>query len=349
MAMQFLIITALLLIILVAIKRKAPKSFVEWNNLRRVRDKLRQEHNVPHSEIPIENTEAYVVWEEPNRAETPTLHIGGSGERYSTLTGVAWLDNDSFIVNHRSGLSIAIFKMNDLSQPIWKSKLDFLTDDIAAKRIDEVTWEICVSGCWANIYGRYQITKPAADLEKYQGKLLQTLKHDQKDFCHGVAYDDDGQLCYSIHTGKKPRLNIGGLTYRLPAPWGVRDLCYDSARERYIAVAVSANPRRAAYGGVKTTLWTLENDSINWECLGLYDNVHSDALDVWRNQIWIPDQVNNRLIAVDAKSGCITQIYTGDSLNFPHGLGISPTGTIAITNYGTSSVAIVDAERLLRM
>lgn len=333
---------------LVLIKRKLLKPTIIWYNLRRVRAKLKAEDTATQSDISIENTDAYVVWEEPNRAETPTLHIGGSGERYSTLTGVSWLDDDTFIVNHRSGLSMAIFDMKDLSQPIWKSNLTVPTDAIATKRIDEVTWEVCVSGCWSCIYDRYQIKTTASGLEKYESQLVETLKHDQRDFSHGVAYTADGHPCYTISTGEKRRLNIDGTAYTLPAPWGARDLCYDSARDRYIAVAVSANPRRTAYGGVKATLWTLEKGATSWECLGLYDNVHADALDVWKNQIWIPDQVNNRLIAVDTQSGCIKHIYTGDFLNFPHGLGISPTGKIAITNYGSSSIAIVDAERLLR-
>lgn len=333
---------------LIIIILKFVKTAIEWTNIRRVQGKLKSEQNAVNGEILIDSADAYVVWEEPNRAETPTLHIGDSGDRYSTLTGVSWLDEDTFIVNHRSGLRMAIFDINSLPTPLWTANLDYPTDDIATKRLDASNWEICVSGCWSCIYGRFQIKKTSSVPIAYSLEWLETLKHEQRDFSHGVDYDGDGQLCYSIHTGKKPRIIIGGKSHRLPRPWGVRDLCYDSARRRYIAVAVSANPRRARYSGAKTTLWTLESGSNEWQCLGFYNNVHSDTLGVWKDLIWIPDQMKDRLLAVNADNGNIEQIYTGDSLNFPHGLGISSTGKIAFTNYGTSSVVIVNADNLSR-
>lgn len=347
--MKIVIFAAIFLLILPTLKRKTikvGKAAIARSNLRRLQGEMKPEQFALKSEITIDSADAYVVWEEPNRAETPTLHIGGSGERYSTLTGVSWLDDDTFIVNHRSGLRMAIFDQNDLPTPKWTSELDCPTDDIAAKRLDASTWEICVSGCWSLVYERYQIKKNSLTSNIYQGSRLEALQHVQKDFSHGVTYDGNGQLCYAVQAGIQPRINIGGTTHVLPRPWGARAICHDETRNRYITVAVSANPRRAAYGGVQTTLWTLEHNSNKWVCLGLYDNVHSDALGVWNDLIWMPDQVNNRLLAVDAENGNIEQIHTGNSLDFPHGLDISPTGKIAITNYGTSSVTIVNADSL---
>lgn len=297
--------------------------------------------------MPIDNVDAYIVWEEPNRAETPTLHIGRSGERYSTITGVWWLDETSFLANHRSGLRMAIFHVNNPSQPVWKAELDYPTDDIAAKRIDETTWEASVSGCWSSIYGRYRINRSRSVPWNYQSTHLDTRPHETKDFAHGVAYDDEGQLCYTLSTGKNPRFNIGETTYKLPTPWGVRDVIYDPDRQRYIAIAVSANPKLTAYGGVKSSLWVKAKAGHRWKCIGVYKNVHSDSLGVWRDRIWLPDQVGNRLLAVDARTGKVEFICKGNSFDFPHGLGVSPTGKIAVTNYGTSSVTIVDGDKLL--
>lgn len=316
---------------------------VENAGVRRVRHKHKIETHAEMRELSIASAHAYIVWNQPNRAGTPPLHIGDSGERYSTLTGVWWLSDQSFIVSHRSGLKVAIFDLNRSDQPIWAHPVDHLTDDIAATRTDADTWEFSVSGCWDCIYSRFKLIRTATGPDNYELSLLEKAEHSARDFCHGVAYDDQGQLCVAIHTGKNPRMKIGGTTHKLPAPWGVRDLCYDRQRQRYIAVAVSANPKRAAYSQVMTSLWVCPRNGHSWECLGVYDHIHSDSLDVWEQNIWIPDQLSNRLIAVNALSGDIEAIYVGDGLDFPHGLAISPQGKIAITNYGSSSVTVMNA------
>lgn len=294
-------------------------------------------------EVSQKTAQHFFVWEEPNRADTPELQIGRSGGRYSTLTGLWWLDAQRFVVNHRSGLKMAVFDLTASDPMIWTDDIPYLSDDIAAKQTGPEQWEIAISGCWDTIYTRHVLDGAGG----FTMSLSEDLNHPTRDFCHGVAYDAKGQLCYAIHTGVHPRFAIGDKIHHLPYPWGVRDLCHDPARGRYIAVAVSANPRREAYGGVKTALWTYPETGGKWQCLGVYDNVHSDALDVWGDHIWLPDQVANRLLGIDVKTGDLRIICTGDAFDFPHGLGISDTGQIAVTNYGSSSVAIVDAKTLI--
>ncbi len=322
---------------------KFQRSIIERLAVWRARHLTKSEQGVAQYELSQESAEHYIVWEEPNRAHTPELQIGRSGGRYSTLTGVWWLDEDKFIVNHRSGLRMAVFDLSVPCEPIWKAEIAHLTDDIAAKVLSPNIWEIAVSGCWDCIYSRYRLEL----FSTFSVAELEVLHHKNKDFCHGVAYDAMGNLCSTIHTGKEPRIQIGNKINKLPAPWGARDICHDPARKRYIAVAVSANPQRKAYGGVKTSIWICPEASINWECLGVYDNVHADAVDIWNGCIWIPDQVGNRLLAVNSKSGELELVCSGNALDFPHGLGISENGKIAVTNYGTSSVVIVDADALL--
>ncbi len=326
-------------------KIRIGQTLARWAGIRRVRHHIKSESAAAKVSVGQATAEIYTVWEEPNRANSPELHIGKSGGRYSTLTGVWWLDDQSFIVNHRSGLRMAVFDAKDAREPVWKGEIGNLTDDIAARRIDGRTWDIAVSGCWSNILTRYRLTRS----EAFELQELDVLPHTARDFCHGVAYDAKGELCYSIHTGKDPRLFIAGKVHRLPYPWGVRDLCHDATRKRYLAVAVSTNPRKKAYGSVKTSLWSCPEGGTDWTCLGAYDNVHSDALDVWSDHIWMPDQVGNRLLAIDARTGDLCLIGAGDGLDFPHGLGISPGGKIAVTNYGSSSVVVVDADGLLAL
>ncbi|NBO20717.1 MAG: hypothetical protein EBU97_01940, partial [Rhodobacteraceae bacterium] len=68
---------------------------------------------------------------------------------------------------------------------------------------------------------------------------------------------------------------------------------------------------------------------------------------VWGDHIWCPDQLGNRILALDANSGDVAAIYAGDCLDFPHGLGVSPDGLLAVTNYGASSVVVLDTKALL--
>ena len=323
---------------------KVLRNVAATNGLRRCRHLVRSEDGAASGPFMARGQSKQVVWEEPNRANTPELQIGRSGGRYSTVTGVWWLDETRFIAAHRSGMMLAVFSKDHLDGPVWSGPIDHVSDDIAAKQITPSTWEIAVSGCWDCIYSRYHLRETDAGFEI---DTLDRLAHGSKDFCHGVAYDASGGLCYSIHTGKRPRFGIGRDSYKLPAPWGVRDLCHDPVRHRYLAVAVSANPRRTAYSGVQTSLWTLDEGDSKWACMAAYNNVHSDALDVWNGHVWIPDQVGNRLLALNADTGAVDAIFDGDALDFPHGLGISAEGVIAVTNYGSSSIILAAADELL--
>jgi len=310
------------------------------------RKALKSESGARLGSISIASTLSYVVWEEPNRAGTPPLHIGTSGDRYSTLTGVWWLDRTTMVVAHRSGLRIGVFDTDRFDAPVWTGEVAHLTDDIAARPLGAGVWELAVSGCWDCIYSRFTLRRTEDGLASWTMAPLGSEQSPTKDFCHGVAYDGTGQLCWSIHTGKSPRFAIGHAVHRLPAPWGVRDTCEDRARGRHLAIAVSANPKQSAYEGVLTTIWYHADPAHGWQCLATLPGVHSDALDVWDGHIWIPDQLGNRLLAIDAESGEIAAIYSGDCLDFPHGLGISQDGLMAVTNYGSSSVAVFDAKAM---
>ena len=309
-----------------------------------VRGLIQKEDAAKRVSLSKEEADGYIIWEQPNRANTPELQIGRSGGRYSTLTGVWWLDSRRYIVAHRSGLKIAVFSTDDMNCPQWTADIDHLSDDIAAKRLNSKKWEISISGCWSCIYSRYELSfETSFEIEK-----LEVVKSKTSDFCHGVAYDTNGQLCHSIHTGVDPRVTIADKVYRLRAPWGVRDLCHDPYRKRYVAIAVSSNPRRRVYNGVKSSIWTCDEVGSKWSCLAVYDGVHSDAIDIWGEHIWIPDQLGDRLLALKAETGEIDYIVSGDCIDFPHGIGISSQGTIAVTNYGSSSVLLVNADSLLQ-
>ena len=100
------------------VKLRIRQTIARWAGIRRVRHRIKSESGVARARVSKESTEVHTVWEEPNRANSPELHIGKSGGRYSTLTGVGWVDDQTFIVNHRCGLRMAVFDTNDAREPI---------------------------------------------------------------------------------------------------------------------------------------------------------------------------------------------------------------------------------------
>lgn len=79
-----------------------------------------------------------IPWKEPNRANTPPLHIASRGERFSTLTVLWWIDKFRFVVNHRNRLRLALFDIR-VEGPIAVTPIPHLTDAIAAIQLDKNT------------------------------------------------------------------------------------------------------------------------------------------------------------------------------------------------------------------
>jgi len=283
-----------------------------------------------------------ISWEEPNRAKSLPLHIASRGERYSTLTGVWWIDEYRFLVNHRDGLRLALFDVRRAGYPLVIVPIPHLSDDVAAKKIDKALWEIAVSGCWDASYSIYHLS--IGDEVKIQFVSTQPLK--DKTFCHGVAYDDFGNLCLAYHTGKNPRIEIGNKTWVIPQPWGVRDVCFDIDNYRYYAVAVSANPQRSEYAKTSTSIWTKHLESDEWHIIKMIDDMHSDACQIYHGRLWLPDQKGDRIVGVSLSLEKKDVVIKGACFDFPHGLSISKKGILAITNYGSSDVVIMDLSEL---
>lgn len=193
-----------------------------------------------------------LVWEEPNRRKTPPLHISDRGARFSTLTGASWLTQNLYVVAHRSGLRVALFHINQ-TKPLKIFSVTHLTDDVAVKKITDKTWEISISGCWDVMYSTYSLNLD----REIQFQLKTQKNHENKTFCHGVAYDPRGNLCLTLHTGDDPRIYIGTQETRLPTPWGARSICFDQNSGFYYVVAVSNNPQLNEYSKVATSIWRL--------------------------------------------------------------------------------------------
>lgn len=276
-----------------------------------------------------------VTWTEPNRAKTPPLHIAARGARYSSLTGVWWLDDRWFVVNHRSGLRVALFDRAHLSAPVAVAAIPHLTDAVTAARVGDGQWDVAVSGCWACQYSIFRLT-----LDPPTFTLRQTKAHAVKSFAHGVCYDGDGQLWVSFNTGQTPRVECGAFSWPFEAPWGPRDVAVDRAGVVY-AVATAGNPQRTPYPETAASVWRLAG--LQWERIAHVPMAHTDAGDIYGSRIYLNDQQGDVVVVVDIASGAVVE-RLASGYSFPHGLRISPSGCLAVTNYGTSQVVLTALE-----
>lgn len=283
-------------------------------------------------------------WEQPNRALTPVLHIADRGARYSTLTGVSWLNEFQYLVAHRSGLSLGFFDLREKSGPLKVFALPHLTDDIACKPVGYQTWEVTVSGCWEAISSTFEF----ALIDGPELHQKSKRAHSERTFSHGVRYDQKGELCLALHTGVDPRIELSQKVFRLPHPWGARCVCFDPQNQAYFAVAVCANPKPEKYDHTSTSVWSLEAGATEWKMIYTIDNAHSDACEIYRNRIWLPDQKNDRVLGICLENTHKPIALKAKCFDFPHGLSISSQGTMAVTNYGNSSVVLVDVNELLQ-
>ncbi len=281
-----------------------------------------------------------IRWEEPNRRNTPPLHIASRGTRISTLTGVTWLDESRFVVNHRSGERVALFDLRCGESPVAVGELPHLTDGISAHRLSEHEWEIAVSGCWDAVHSRLVLrTKPAPSFS-----LLETRPAADRTFCHGLRYDPEGRIWLALSTGEDPRIEIDreGRCWRLPAPWGARDVCFDPDSGAAWAVAVSNVPQLSAYRETAVGVWVMGAGDSTFALVRTFEGLHADACRVHSGRLWFACQRNDRVLGFELSGREPDLVLQGLDLDFPHGVDVSPTGMLAVTNYGTSTVTLVD-------
>jgi len=239
---------------------------------------------------------------------------------------------------------MGIFDLRSRSGPIEVFELPHLVDDVASKPIGKNIWEVAVSGCWAAVSSIFHVQ--LNETLKFEHKVTKT--HTDRTFSHGVRYDAVGRLCIALHTGVNPRILVADEVFYLPYPWGPRCVCYAEPIKTYFAVAVSANPKLEEYKQTSTSIWCLGDSSSNWEMRYEIDGAHSDACEVYQNRIWFPDQKNDRVLGICLENKHEPIVLSGKCFDFPHGLSISSAGTLAVTNYGNSSVVLIDLIEVLR-
>jgi hypothetical protein len=285
-------------------------------------------------------------WIVPNNANTPPLFIADSGTRFSTLTGVKWLNDDLFVVNHRSGLKMAIFNIHNKNpEPINSCNLPHLTDDIDAKKINDNTYEIAVSGCWAAHYTILQYNMKSNII-----RMISTQKKVNESFVHGVTYSPAGDLWLGIHTGKDPRVvNVTKRQkWKLPPPWGTRKVIFDPANiDNAYAIAVSSNPKLTEYSDATTSVWKLNKRSGLFSFTSRffhikdYPDIHSDSACIHGSHLFLLDQRDNSVIKISMDTFEIMEIFKHPSIDFPHGVSINSHGDILVCNYGNSEVNLI--------
>lgn len=277
-----------------------------------------------------------VFWDEPNRADTPPLHIASRGSRYSSVTGVSWLDHRRYVANHRSGLRLALFDLECGDEPVHKVAIPHLTDAVSVSELDGDRWLAAVSGCWAADYSLYELGPNGFS-------FLETVQESRfgRTFAHGMAFGPNGELVISYHTGASPR--VGSVrenkTWHLPAPWGARDGCFNKSGDLYV-VANTTDPSETAYADTSAAVWKLEGDE--FRMLVELPGAHYDCAAIYGDRLYATNQHDDNIPVFDLKSERQIDIIEDEAFSFPHGVDISPNGVLAVTNYGNSSIVLRD-------
>ena len=279
-----------------------------------------------------------IRWEEPNRGQTKALHIASRGQRFSTVTGVAWLDEFRFVANHQNGMKVALFDLRVGDVPVAMADLPYLTDGVAVRRVTETLFEVALSGCFKCAYLIFHINLDDAPSFRY----VSFQAYSEKTFAHGVAYDHDGQLWLACSTGANTGVQQAERFWRLPATWGARGICFDRRTSEAYMVAVSNTPKSIAYAPPDASVWRMSPDTDEWHMVWRIENMHSDACQFHGDRLWMTDQMNDRVLGVDLAGKQPIKALNSPLLDFPHGLSISDQGMLAVTNYGGSSIALFD-------
>jgi hypothetical protein len=256
----------------------------------------------------------------------------------STITGVCWLDEHRLVANHRNGKRVALFDLRNGDEPAAIAALPNLTDTVDVRRVSPDRWEVVTSDCWEAAYTKLQLTATG----RPTFELLETVWKNDRTFCHGVTFDREGRLWLALSTGRRPRIELaGGKSWQLQKPWGCRSVFFDRNTGKAYAVACSNNPKQDSYDEVATSLWTLDPVKDAWVPIALLKKTHSDSGAFFRGRVWIPDQHGDRVLGIDLTRREKTIVLQED-FSFPHGIAISEAGTLAVTNYGTSSITLID-------
>lgn len=271
-------------------------------------------------------------WKLPNRRNDAPLHISLQGTRYSTVTGVTWLDDHSFVAAHRNGLSIGYFNLQLKYPLICQIQIHHMPDKIAAKKITKDLFEIAVSGSWEYAASLYHLKIDNTPSITHIDDIISS----NLSFSHGVHYGSDGNLGICFSTGDSPRITLGEDTIFLPTPFGPRDICWCNTKNVYYVVGVSENPKQHSYDSVRTGIWTYNLDK-NLELVKFLDGIHSDSITTYQDYIFLTDQGSHRIISINLISGQ-QKFITSDYIQFPHDIGISKSGRVAIANYGNDSI-----------
>lgn len=275
-----------------------------------------------------------IYWELPNRRDDHPLHISTHGTRYSTVTGVSWLDENSFVGAHRNGLSIGYFNLLSEKPLICEIDIHHMPDKISAKKISSGLFELAVSGSWECEASIYLLnTTEACKIHK-----IDTLVNQSLTFSHGVYYSPHGELLICFSSGEDPRISIGKQVIYLPKPFGPRDIYWCAAIKKYFIVGVSENPKTDSYQDVRTGIWTYHHSG-KIELFKLLEGIHSDSICVYGDYLYLTDQGHHRIILINSRTDEHYNI-TSNHIQFPHDIKISDRGKIAVANYGNSSITI---------
>jgi hypothetical protein len=69
---------------------------------------------------------------------------------------------------------------------------------------------------------------------------------------------------------------------------------------------------------------------------------HYDCAAIYNDRLYATNQHDDNIPVFDLKSETLIDVIEDEAFNFPHGIDISSSGILAVSNYGTSSIVLRD-------
>lgn len=284
-----------------------------------------------------------IIWKEENLHNCRELHIGGSGERIATVTGVTWLTNSILIAAHHCSGKIGFFDITT-NKCLSTIEINTRTDDVCVKK-SKNKFLISCSATWSGEQVLIEGLITDTGIKTSKPKLIEAS---DKSFSHGVFFV--GNIpSIAFHTGEFPRIQINQDILTLPEGFLPTTGYWDQEHNALYACANKFLPSTLANEIVtEASIWLYSMEMMAPRHELTIPKCHIDKCQIRHNYIWFNNQYENSVVGVNLKDYKERVELKNPMINFPHGIEINDNGVMAVANYKSESIFLFDLDSLLK-
>lgn len=283
--------------------------------------------------------------EEKNISDRPPFLVIKNRKRPASATSVKFLDPNTLVCCSFLGRTLYLIHLDHeaaTSRVLDSVETTYMGADTETDLCHANEFgQIVTSNFYKGTFTRYQrLGENLATTEDLGFKV--------EGFVHGIKYYTSDILVATATTKKTGVYFFDQNTCQqllfIPVPTKTQDVCFLS-KERMVVLTTHGAPKRKDQPGYHSDLLLYEFDlsKRSYQLLraASYSDCHFDCAVVHDGQIFLTDQVNDRVKIFDRED--LQQTGEIRGFSFPHGLDIA-FGLMAVTNYGTNDIDILKME-----